>query len=258
MASDPAGDFRILKMDGMFHVVFRPDADPEWFRIIASFYTYDRAYSYCDIERVMFYDSESNTSDEEKAGLRTPPIQIDVEKHTIEADLPSLVRDIWQNDNLPEPLPVEDFNDQPENSVVVDAPRLEEPKNYDRRIAEQAIAKQADKPVCVKCGEPRSLGSASQCRKCYVAKPATAEQKAPPSDEPLSDKQLAVYDFFIERANPLHLVEASLKEISDGSGVPHGSISFLLETLEKKQLLESVERGDPKRKSVFRVKAMAQ
>lgn len=243
---DPAGDFRVMKMDGMFHVVFRPDADPAWFRIIASFYNYDRAYQFCDLERVLFYEGETCTYDEEKAGEWAPPIQIDVDKASIEADLPTLVRDIWggasASGGLPEPLPVEDFSDQPDG--------FEKPDDYSRRQYEQAIAKQADY-LCAECGQPRSPGSASLCRKCYTA------ANHPPLPEgveiTLTEKQEAVFRFFTTHANAEKLVNASLKQIATESGVRPGSMAMLLESLERKRLIEVVERGGPTSSGVFRV-----
>lgn len=250
-AIDPAGDFRVIKMDGMFHVVFRPAADPEWFRIIASFHRYERAYQYCDLERVMFYDGESDTYDEEKAGYAAPPIQIDVDKASVEADLPALVRDIWggasTREGLPEPLPIEDFSDQPDGGEVP-----ESPEEYHKRL----IAKQADKPICAECGGARSPGSASLCRKCYTA----ANHPPLPADVEitLTEKQEAVFKFFVSHANAEKLVNASMKQIAAEAGVKQGSMGMMIESLERKRLIEVVERGGPTSSGVFRVVAPAE
>jgi hypothetical protein len=252
---DPNGDFRVMKMDGQFHVVFRPFADPQWFRIIASFYTYERAYQYCDVERVLFYDGDSGTSDEEKVGSHAPPIELDTDKHIVEADIAGLVRDLWpENAEATVPLPVEDFTDQPDTTLVVDTPILEKPEDYHKRLAAEAYAKAADSPTCTECGAPRSPGSASMCRACYVGKTQKPLIRDP--DISLTQNQSAVFNFFACHANPQQLVNASIKEIAEGAGVAKGSMGMLLEALERKGLIEVVERGSPTRSGVFRVNAL--
>lgn len=248
------GDFRVIRLDGLFHVVFRPDSDPEWFRIIASFYTYERAYQYCDVERCMTLDDFSDTHDEEAAGLRLPPVGANLDAARNEADIPGLVRDIWNIGDKVTPHPRDDFSDQPEHD--------EAPKDYHRRRDETAKAEAAKEiaRAADRLGDTADLPDSvvSQLSKNGQAQVREARAKAmAPDGEPLTERQLAVYDFFTEHANPLHLVEASIKDISDGAGVPHGSMGFLLETLEKKKLIEDAERGGPMRKGVYRVNAMA-
>jgi DNA-binding MarR family transcriptional regulator len=242
------GDFRVIKMDGLFHVVFRPDSDPEWFRIIATFYTYDRAYCYCDIERISSYEiwddrgGNSDTATEVHDGLREPPIQIEPPEGWMGRfdGAPDLVRNICQDaDQALPPQPEEDFTEYPEEG--------EEPKDfYDRQYA-QAIAKAADAPICQICGKPRSPGSAALCRDCYQGK-VPAEDTAE-----LTDKQRAVLEYFLEHANPLRLVSASYKQIATEARVSNGSIVYLVETLEREGFIEVVERGAGKRSSVFKL-----
>lgn len=120
------GDFRIIKMDGMFHVVYRPDSDPEWFRIIASFYTYERAWQYYDVERVLSFDGDSATTDEtdrKAPDFHMPDPQTDF-------GVAEMVRNI--SPDASEAVPYNSIADECE---VIDEQPLtnEEPKDYRQR-----------------------------------------------------------------------------------------------------------------------------
>jgi hypothetical protein len=245
------GDFHVVRMDGLFHVVFRPDSDPEWFRIIATFFTYERAYIYCDIERVSVWKwanekgevfADSATGDEEMAGLRPVPVHVEIPTGGLgERDgIVELVRGVYEGGEHVQPHPEEDFSEHPDED--------EPPKDYHERQFQAAVAKQAGAPSCQNCGKPRSPGSAALCRDCY-------QGKVPAEDTPeLTEKQQAVLEYFIEHANPLRLVNASYKQIAVGSRVANGSIGFLVETLERKGLIEIVERARGTAKaSVFKL-----
>jgi DNA-binding MarR family transcriptional regulator len=241
------GDFHVIKLGGLFHVVFRPDSDPEWFRIIASFFTYERAYCYCDIERVSSYETwddrggNSDTAVEEHDGLRAPPIQFALPASALDAEdgVPELVRSVYDASEQVQPHPKEDFEEQPLED--------EEPKDFHDRQYARAISKAADAPTCQICGKERSPGSAALCRECY-------QGKTPAEDTPdLTEKQRAVLEFFLEHANPLRLVNASYKQIATEARVSNGSVVYLVETLERKGFIEVVERGANKRSSVFKL-----
>jgi hypothetical protein len=242
------GDFHVIRMDDLFHVVFRPSSDPEWFRIIATFYTYERAYCYCDIERISSYEiwdergGNSDTLTEVHEGTREAPIHVDVPEAWMGRfdGAPDLVRGVCTEADAAIPIPPEeDFSAHPNED--------EEPKDYHDRQYAQAISKAADQPSCQICGKPRSVGSAALCRDCYTG-------KVPSEDTPeLTEKQQAVLEYFIEHANPLRLVNASYKQIATEARVSNGSIVYLVETLERKGFIEVVERGSNKRSSVFKL-----
>jgi len=242
------GDFHVIKMDGLFHVVYRPDSDPEWFRIIATFFTYDRAYMYCDIERISSYEiwddrgGNSDTATEEHDGLRPAPVQIEPPEGWMGRfdGVPEMVRNVCQDaDKALPPHPLEDFEDHPNEG--------EEPKAYHDRQYERAICRAADQPTCEICGKPRTPGSAALCRECYQGKVPTEETLE------LTEKQQAVLEFFLSHANPLRLVNASYKQIATEARVSNGSIVYLVETLERKGFIEVVERGKGTRTSVFKL-----
>lgn len=243
------GDFHVIRFEGMYHVVFRPDADPEWFRIVASFFTYDRAYMYCDIERVSSYEpydergGNSETADEEHGGLRTPPLHLSPPESLLERvdGIPDLVRGVYDGGDHAEPAPLEDFSDHPHDD--------EPPKEFHDRVHQEAVAaieREANKPTCAECGGPRSPTSASLCRACYTgAKPA--------EDGELTPNQNAVLEFFLGHANPLRLVNATFRQIATEARVASGSVVYLVETLERKGFIEIVERGGGKQSSVFKL-----
>lgn len=243
------GDFHVIRMDGLFHVVFRPDGDPEWFRIIASFYTYERAYSYCDIERVTAFedwdereDYNAETAVEEHDGLRLPPVALALPTGGLAASdgVAELVRGIYDGGEHVEPHPIEDFSDHPQED--------EGPKDYHDRLYRETLEREAAKPTCQNCGKPRSVGSAALCRDCF-------QGKVPAEDTPqLTDKQRAVLEYFLEHANPMRLVSASYKQIATEARVSNGSIVYLVETLERKGFIEIVEKAKGSaRSSVFKL-----
>lgn len=120
------GDFRIIKMDGMFHVVYRPDSDPEWFRIIASFYTYERAWQYYDVERVLSFDGDSATTDE--ADRKAPDFVMPDPQTGF--GVAEMVRNVTPEAD--EAVPLGSFADEFE--VVAEQPETnEEPKGYRQR-----------------------------------------------------------------------------------------------------------------------------
>lgn len=246
------GDFHVIRMDNLFHVVFRPDSDPEWFRIIGSFYTYERAFIYCDIERVstcIWKDekgedvADSCTGDEEMAGLRAPPVHLELPSSGGMADregVAELVRGVYDAAEHVAPHSVEDFSEHPNEN--------EPPKEYHDRQWQKAVAKEADRPTCAECGKPRHPSSARLCRNCYRVTPAD-------STDPLTPNQTKALKFFQSRANPLHLVSATYRQIADGAGLLKASTSGIVESLERRGLLEVVERGKPGYECVFRLTA---
>lgn len=247
-SSGVQGDFHVIRMDNLFHVVFRPDSDPEWFRIIATFFTYDRSFMYCDIERVSSYEifddsgGNSDTAQEVHDGLREPPLQIEPPEGWMGRfdGAPERVRNICPDaDKALAPHPHENFTEHPNEG--------EEPKDYHNRQWAEAIAKEADQPVCQICGKPRSVGSAALCRDCYQGKVPTEDTAE------LTDKQKAVLEYFLGHANPLRLVSATYKQIATEARVSNGSIVYLVETLERKGFIQIVERGKGTRSSVFKL-----
>lgn len=241
------GDFHIIRMDDLFHVVFRPDSDPEWFRIIATFFTYDRAYMYCDIERISSYEiwdergGNSDTATEEHEGLRPAPVQIEPPAGWMGSfdGAPDLVRNICpEADKALPPQPAEDFSEHPNDG--------EDPKVFHDRQFQQAIAKEADKPTCAECGKPRHPSSGRLCRACYRVTPVEGE-------DPLTPNQTKVIKFFRSNANPLNLVSATYRRVADGSGILKTSASGVVESLERRGLVEVVERGKPGHECVFRL-----
>lgn len=242
------GDFHVIRMNGLFHVVFQPDSDPEWFRIIATFFTYDRAYMYCDLERVSVWtwggegevSAESETGEEELKGLRPAPVHVEMpESELAKADgIPAIVRNVYEGGEHVAPHPEEDFSDHPNED--------EPPKDYHTRQFEQAIVKEGDKPTCAECGKPRHPSSARLCRDCYRVTPVDG-------DEPLTPNQTKALKFFRASANPLHLVSASYRQIADGAGLLKTSASGIVESLERRGLIEVLERGKPGRECVFRL-----
>jgi ribosomal protein L40E len=242
------GDFHVIRMDNLFHVVFRPDSDPEWFRIIATFYTYERAYSYCDVERVSVWtwtnsegevDAESYTGEEEMKGLRMPPIHLELPEGGMatRSGVAELVRGVYDGGEHVGPHPDEDFSEHPNED--------EAPKDFHARQAEKAVADTPEQPTCIDCGAPRSPGSASRCRKCYQNKPL--------EEGDLTKNQEKVLEFFLAKANPLRLVSANYRQIADGAGIVKASASGVVESLERRGLIEIVERGKPGRECVFRL-----
>lgn len=236
MADDPVeqsgalaqGDFHVIRMDGMFHVVFRPDSDPEWFRIIASFFTYDRAWSYCDIERVSAWDPDATcTNDEEAKGLRSPPTG-EMPNEQGHREIVDLVRHVYEGERV-QPRPVEDFSDHPTED--------EHPKQYHDRVYAEAIARLAD----------AGPAPAAEVR---------TDQQGEGEDE-VSSQQTAVLDVLQRNANPEGLVSLSLAKIASQAAVPHGSISFLLDSLERKRLMRVVERGRAGQTTIYRVERVA-
>lgn len=245
------GDFHVIRMDGLFHVVFRPDADPEWFRIIGSFYTYERAWIYCDIERVSVWsyrdketgkdEPESTTGDEEVAGLRPAPVI----SETVSAlnqtdDLPAMLRDVYESTAesdgpMPPSHPMEDFSDHPREG--------EEPKDYHRRQFDEAVARPSVSPP-IAAVEPTSDEAAPH------------EALADPMDEAardLSDAQWSVLKFFRDHVGDDNTVRASFKTIADEAGVAVGSAPFLIEVLEKKGFITKEERGTAKSATLWRL-----
>lgn len=229
------GDFHVIRMDGLFHVVFRPDSDPEWFRIIATFYTYERAYSYCDIERVSVWNDEkwgpdSHTGEEEVAGLRTPPIADDIPEGWMATrdGCSELVRSIMEDaDVAVQPHPDEDFSDHPNED--------EAPKDYHQRVQEEAIA--------------------AICRAADTPEPERTSASDPMSQaiSELSDNQWSVLKFFQGHADAERQVRASIKDVAEEAGIAKGSTTFLIEALERKGFLTIVERGDSKSATMYRV-----
>lgn len=227
------GDFHVIQMAGMFHVVFQPDADPQWFRIVATFHTYKRAYHYCDIERVMTWDMDSNTTDE--IGTEPPKaLEQRLEDQHEDAGVAEMVRDIYTQGggDVPPPHPIDDFTEHPQE--------MEPPEAFKQRT---------ENLTCEGCGSSRSPGSARLCRSCYT------KASQPSVEITLTEKQTAVLQFFTSHANPQKLVNASVKQIAREAGVSPGSMGFLLESLERKRLIEVVERGSPNSTGVFRVVA---
>lgn len=233
------GDFHVIKMDGLFHVVFRPDSDPEWFRIIASFYTYERAWSYCDVERVSVWTytnsetgqvyAESETGDEERGGLRPAPVvSIPGGGMASRDGCSDMVRSICpEADVAVQAHPDEDFNSHPHED--------EPPKDYAQRIQEEAIA--------------------AICRAADQMPPddgAPADPMAEAISE-LSDSQWSVLRFFQDHADGERLVRASVKDISEKSGTSKGSTTFLIEALERKGFIGIVERGNSTSATLYRL-----
>lgn len=254
------GDFHVIKMDGLFHVVFRPDEDPEWFRIIATFYTYERAWSYCDIERVSVWNyvdsktgeasAESHTGDEEMAGLRAPPSDPIPEGWMASRDgCAEMVRSVFpEADAIIPPHPDEDFSDRPNEDEL--------PKDYHERIFKEAVARQArDLPKEV-------VAELSKKGQRAVAD-ALAEQPQPEPDveldayaqavSELSANQWSVLKFFQGRAEIGETASGTLKEIASEAGVSLGSMGYFIETLERKGFLSVVERGNSTTPGVFRL-----
>ncbi len=256
------GDFHVIKMDGLFHVVFRPDADPEWFRIIASFYTYERAYAYCDIERVSVWtykdsetgelSGESHTGDEELQGTRGAPFLIEVPEGWMASrdGAAEMVRGVMDEAAAAvPPHPQEDFSDQPEED--------EPPSEYHSRLYELACKGEIvdDEPKAVSAIPPPP-------KKVEPAKPAAP---APPIEEneetpepavgerDLSDSQWSVLKFFRDHVGEDREVRASLSKIAEEAGVPSGSVSFLIEVLEKKGFVTRVKRGDSTGATLWRL-----
>ncbi len=234
------GDFHVIRMDGLFHVVFRPDADPEWFRIIASFYTYERAYSYCDIERVSVWSwpredgteaHDSETGEEEAAGLRAPPVEPIPEGWMATRDgCAEMVRNVMEDaDANVQPHPEEDFSDQPKHD--------EAPKDYNARVQEDAIT-----AICQAADEL----------------PPEPEPELPPSPKivalnDLTDNQWSVLQFFQGRAEIGGTVTASMEDIASEAGVARGSTPYFLEVLERKGFIDVVERGGATATGVYRL-----
>lgn len=246
------GEFHVIKLDGMFHVAFQPNADREWLRIVASFYNYERAWHYCEVERCMDVDGDSYTGDEEAGGRSNPPVQIDADKPMIDFDLPGLVRGIMGPDGCGYDIP----KPRPFDTEHPDADEM--PRDYHERMrldAMRDIAKAADDPKVLADLPDTVVSQLSNAGQKQVAE-ARAE-KATEDDEPLGERQLAAYNFLTSAANPAGLVEASQQDISKGAGVPLGSMGFIIESLERRGLIELVERGKPTRKGVFRVKPNA-
>lgn len=244
------GDFHVIRMDNLFHVAFRPDADPEWFRIVGTFFTYERAYSYCDIERVSVWSytddkgvvsGESWTGDEELAGLRSAPVHLELPSGGMaeRQGVAELVRGVYDGGEHVIPHAEEDFSEHPNED--------EPPKDFHERQFQQAIAKAADKPTCIDCGGPRHPSSALRCRKCYQDKPL------PPEGEQLTKNQEKVLEFFLAKANPLRLVSATYRQIADGAGIIKASASGVVESLERRGIIETVERGKPGHECVFKL-----
>ena len=228
-----SGDFHVIRMGGLFHVVFRPDSDPEWFRIIASFYTYERAYSYCDIERVSVWTykdangeeyAESETGEEEMGGLRVPPIDEAIPEGWMATrdGAAELVRSVMEEaDEAVTPHPPQDFSDQPHEG--------EPPKEYHKRVFAEAVAEQpAVAPPPAKPEEPE---------------PAAAADPMAEAIKDLTDNQWSVLQFFRSRVQIGETVTASMKEIAVEAGVAQGSMPYFLETLERKGFIEIVTRG---------------
>lgn len=234
------GDFRVIRMDGLFHVVFRPDDDPEWFRIIATFFTYERAWCYCDIERVSSYEiwdgeyDNSETMAEERQGLRTPPVDgVPQGWMAAEDGAVDLVRNICTDaDAAVAPHPKEDFSDHPQED--------EEPKEWHKRLHEEAVARPApEAPI----------------RAESVPEP---EDESPPDPKieavnDLTDHQWSVLQFFNGRAKVGETVTASFKDIASEGGVAQGSMPYFMETLEKKGFIEIVERGSSTKAGTYRL-----
>lgn len=220
------GDFHVIRMDGMFHVVFRPDADPEWFRIVASFYTYDRAWSYCDIERVSSYEPDSWTGEEEVGGYRQPPVG-EFPESPLEArdGIAEMTRTVYDGGEHVDPHPTEDFTDHPQED--------EHPTAYHERIFAEAICKAADAP------EPEPS--------------ASLPPLDPATEVLLTDKQRRVLNYLRGRSNSAHLVNASHRDIANACGVSPGSMVYLTETLERKGFIEIVEQGTAVVSGVFRM-----
>jgi hypothetical protein len=228
------GDFRIIKLDGMFHVVFRPDAQPEWFRIIASFFTYERAYSYCDLERVMSFDGDGETSEEIKDAAREPPsfVMPNPEK---EFGVPEMVRNLlFETNEAVSQLPVdEELNEQPRDQ--------EEPQSYRERIREASV---------------RALPTIIEATAAGISSAADEPQPEPPitaSAEPLGAREAAVLKALSARANHMGIASASQSEIAAASDVPSGSIPPILQDLESRGFIKRTEKGTPGRSSLYRV-----
>lgn len=237
------GDFRIIKLDGMFHVVFRPDADPEWFRIIASFFTYERAFQYWDVERVLSFEGDSDTSDELKAGVREPPVFEMPDPQGGSFSIRDMVRDVVESTSDAElPAPI----DPSEQEMCEEQPHYEEaPDEYHSRLHRSAIA---------------AMPAAVETTKAEIASAADSSSEEPPidrEDEQLTEREAAVLAALDGKSNYLGIVSVSLGEIAAASRVPLGSVSFLLEQLEKRRLLKKVERGTNGRSSIYRVESKA-
>lgn len=247
------GDFRVIRMDGLFHVVYRPDADPEWFRIIATFYTYERAYSYCDVERVSVWTysdsekgtihAESETGEEELLGLRAPPIEETVSQGWMASrdGCAEMVRDICSVDDRPLPPwhPDEDFSDHPNED--------EPPKDYHKRLHEEAVAKQppAEAPI--------------RAEPVPTPEPEPEDEEEPDPDpladaaRDLSDHQWSVLKYFRDHVGEDRTIRASFKTIADEAEVAAGSCPFLIEVLEQKGFITKAERGTSKSATLWRL-----
>jgi hypothetical protein len=216
------GHFRVIRMDDLFHVVFRPDDDPEWFRIVGSFYTYERAWSYCDIEEVLAWEPDTSTGDEEAGKLRLPPVgPLPSDGH--HRDLAETVRNIYDSGRETQPTPEEDFSDHPAQG--------EPPKDWRDRTYADAIARQ------VKDVEPASPEAPT----------------FPPADE-LTINQRSALAFFISSANEKRLISASYREIADNSQVSRSGVLAVVEALERKGCIEIIERGSSTSSGVFRLR----
>jgi len=212
------GDFHVIRMAGMFHVVFRPDSDPEWFRIIATFPTYERAWSYCDIERVSCFEVDTETGEEEAKGLCAPPVGI-LPGEGQHRELALLVRDIYDGDKVPAHQE-EDHDRDPEED--------EPPAAWRERIRMDAVAKQEKE----------------------------APKTAPfPASTDLSINQRSVLAFFIGNAGETMRISASYREIADVAKVSRSGIIGVIEALERKGAIEIIERGSPTTPGVFRLRS---
>jgi len=238
------GDFRIIKLDGMFHVVFRPDSDPEWFRIVASFYTYERAWLYCDLERVTSFDGDSSTTDEVKAGTREAPL-FEMPDPQAEFDPAGMARNIMpEADAAVPPIPpearAEVVDEQPEDDEI--------PKDYDARMFGQGVRK-------MQSFDERVAADIARAADATEAPSGPADDKSPQVD--LTEREAAVLRVLTERSNYMGLAGISLAEIAAASRAPLGSMSFLLESLEDYGLITKVEVGRQGRSSIYRVESKA-
>lgn len=236
------GDFHVVRMNGLFHVVFRPDTDPEWFRIIATFFTYERAYSYCDIERVSVWTytdnstgkvhADSETGEEEMLGLHSAPIHLALPESSLDSPdgIAAMVRGIYEGDENVEPHPMEDFSDHPNEN--------EDPKDYRRRLHEDAVEAVAAVPLPEPEPEIDQEPEADPCAEAL---------------KDLSDNQWSVLKSLQHRADADQTINASMKEIATEAGVAQGSMPYFLETLDRKGFIETVERGSPTSSAIYRL-----
>lgn len=271
------GSFHIITFEDQFHVIFRPEHDPQWFRIIASFYTWERAYQYWDVERVMAWEDESSVDEDEKnsPALAQPPTIPDQNPQG-EGGLRELVRDIYQeaDDAVPEEPLSPPFDDSRTYRFETKLPS--DPDKADEKALTEAIEQVDEWFQANPYGLPASffaekfkltvdeswhliaaLMDAGEAQIIHRVDSGGAlvvplGHKPPPMR--MTPKQEAVYRCLLERSDERGRATASFAELAKAARVESGSVVALVDSLERKQLVRIAERGGPTKKTVFEVR----